>query len=204
MAIECPKCGLFNPDTAVQCDCGYQFGVRQQAETAGPSEVDVLEERVATLTTRLAEAKDVVQGWVDTGGNLSRNAAEARAKNQGAGRGIGGVLLGSKLRASMRRAAAASNAQIAKEVADKRSRIADGKREAQAVVKQLQQELLAAKSELKAATARARRGRDDGVTLADQTTSSLDLLHKLKDAKDAGLLSEAEFEEKRRKLVSKI
>jgi len=23
--MECPKCGLFNPDSAIVCDCGYQF-----------------------------------------------------------------------------------------------------------------------------------------------------------------------------------
>ena len=23
--VECPRCGLFNPDTAQRCDCGYDF-----------------------------------------------------------------------------------------------------------------------------------------------------------------------------------
>jgi hypothetical protein len=24
--MECPHCGLINPDTALRCDCGHQFG----------------------------------------------------------------------------------------------------------------------------------------------------------------------------------
>ena len=24
-ALKCPQCGLFNPDTAQRCDCGYDF-----------------------------------------------------------------------------------------------------------------------------------------------------------------------------------
>ena len=28
MAIECPQCGLFNPDTAQLCDCGYSFATK--------------------------------------------------------------------------------------------------------------------------------------------------------------------------------
>ena len=26
--IKCPRCGLFNPDTAQRCDCGYDFETR--------------------------------------------------------------------------------------------------------------------------------------------------------------------------------
>ena len=25
--VECPQCGLFNPDSAEECDCGFVFGV---------------------------------------------------------------------------------------------------------------------------------------------------------------------------------
>ena len=25
MALECPKCGLFNPDGSSKCDCGFKF-----------------------------------------------------------------------------------------------------------------------------------------------------------------------------------
>jgi len=27
--MECPKCGLFNPDNALRCDCGYDFESRE-------------------------------------------------------------------------------------------------------------------------------------------------------------------------------
>ena len=26
--MKCPRCGLFNPDTAQRCDCGYDFATR--------------------------------------------------------------------------------------------------------------------------------------------------------------------------------
>ena len=26
--MECPRCGLLNPDTAIRCDCGYDFQSR--------------------------------------------------------------------------------------------------------------------------------------------------------------------------------
>jgi hypothetical protein len=42
------------------------------------------------------------------------------------------------------------------------------------------------------------------VTVAKTAVNSLELLQRLKEAKDAGLLTDAEFEEKRRKLVSEI
>jgi len=195
--------------------------------------VELLQERVATLNKSLAEAKDAVQRWVERREELFSEAALDRAENQGRGRGpeptVGffDVLLGraeSKIRAAKahrageRKLAGDSNAEIAKNVAEERARIADGKREAQAVVAKLQQQLVVAKGELKSAKARAKRSADDEATVADQAdasvdranasidqaNASLDLLKKLKEAKDAGLLSEAEFEEKRRKLLSMI
>lgn len=184
-------------------------------KTVGPSQVEVFEEHVTALAERLAQAKSVVQGWADKREDLFTDAAKARAENQNAGRGSIGIVRelfgGAKYRAALRKVATVSNARIAQEVAEKRAQIADGKREAQAVVKELQQQLLAAKSELKAAKARAKHRTDDQDTVVAQVTASLDqataslaLLQKLKDAKDAGLLSEAEFEEKRRKLLSMI
>jgi hypothetical protein len=29
MSVTCPKCGLFSPDEAVRCDCGYDFAARE-------------------------------------------------------------------------------------------------------------------------------------------------------------------------------
>jgi hypothetical protein len=42
------------------------------------------------------------------------------------------------------------------------------------------------------------------VLKAKAANESLDLLQKLKQAKDAGLLTDAEFEDKRKKLVSDL
>lgn len=30
MALKCPNCGLYSPDTAAQCDCGYSFASGQK------------------------------------------------------------------------------------------------------------------------------------------------------------------------------
>jgi hypothetical protein len=30
--MKCPKCGLYNPDTAMWCDCGYNFDGRAAVE----------------------------------------------------------------------------------------------------------------------------------------------------------------------------
>jgi hypothetical protein len=28
MSVTCPRCGLFNPDEALRCDCGYDFAAK--------------------------------------------------------------------------------------------------------------------------------------------------------------------------------
>lgn len=168
------------------------------------SEIQGIEQRIANLTTQLVEAKGAVAEWTEANKSLSLSAAHERAKNQGAGRGLLGGLLGSKFRSAMRAGAAASNAAIAKQVAEKRARIADGKRESQELVRRVQEELTAAKQELKAITASAKATATTKVAKAKTAHESLTLLQKLKDAKDAGLLTQEEFEEKRKKLVADI
>jgi hypothetical protein len=174
------------------------------SETPENLQIVVLEDRITLLTARLEEAKQAVKSWVDANSSLSRSAAEERAKNQGAGRGVFGALMGPKYRAVARRAAAASNASISQDVAYRRSRIAEGKAQAQLVVRQIQAELSAAKLDLKNLTAGSRTRTRANPIETTQALTSLDLLEKLKQAKDQGLLTEAEFEEKRRKLVSTL
>ena len=36
MVNECPKCGLINPPTAEQCDCGYEFATGRVTGTPTP------------------------------------------------------------------------------------------------------------------------------------------------------------------------
>jgi len=167
-------------------------------------EITATEQKVTELTKHLEQAKGVVQQWTGANASLSLSAAAARAENQSSGRGLLGAFLGSKFRSTMRRAAASSNAAIAKDVAEKRAKIAEGKREAQNLVKQLQSELTDAKQELKALMS----GRKAAVKVKTETTKtakeSLSLLQKLKEAYDAGILTEQEYEEKPQKLVSSI
>jgi hypothetical protein len=52
------------------------------------SKIAEIEQRIATLSAQLSQAQGVVQQWTDVNADLSRNAAEACAKNQGMGRGF--------------------------------------------------------------------------------------------------------------------
>jgi hypothetical protein len=97
----------------------------------------------------------------------------------------------------VRRAAATSNAAIAKDVAGKRTQIAEGKKQAQDLVRHIQTELASAKVQLKALSSSAKSRKASAAM-------SLDLLQQLKEAKDAGLLTDEEFEAKRQKLVADI
>lgn len=168
------------------------------------SKIVEVEHQIATLSEQLVQAQNSVQQWVEANSNLSLSAAQARAKNQGAGRGFLGGLLGSKYRGAVRSAAAASNAAIAKEVADKRAQIAEGKRQAQDLVRNLKEELRLAKQELKALKSNSQSRSRTKSAATKSANTSLELLQKLKEAHQAGLLTDAEFEEKRRKLVSGI
>lgn len=168
------------------------------------AEIQRVENCIEQLTNQLAEAKSAVTQWVDANKSLSLSAAQERAKNQGAGRGMLGGLLGAKFRSAMRAGAAASNAAIAKDVANKRTRIAEGKSNAQALVAKTQEELRVAKQQLKELTVGAKSKARTSGEKARSAIDSIDLLRKLKDAHDAGLLTEEEFEQKRKKLVSEL
>jgi len=111
-----------------------------------------------------------------------------------------GALLGSKVRKALRAGAAASNAAIAKDVAKKRSDIAEGKASAQAYVKQIQSDIAGVKAEIREAKATGRGAKSAKAS----ASSAVDLLHKLKEAHTLGLLTDEEFEEKRRKIVSEM
>lgn len=166
-----------------------------------------VQEQIDRLIADIERAKADVQSWVDTSARLSQSATEARAKNQGMGRGLGGALLGAKYRSAMRRAASSSNAAIAKDVAEKKAQIADGKRRAQENVKALQARLADAKARLKELSAERKSREKESAKAAKATQTSaksLGLLEKLKEAHELGLLTDQEYEEKRRKLVAQI
>jgi hypothetical protein len=166
-----------------------------------PEQLAALRERIAHLTSQLEQARLGVKQWSDAAAHLSQSAAEARATTQGYGRGIGGALLGAKFRANMRHQATIRNAAIAKDVAEKRGKIADGKSKAQALVRRIQAELATTKEQYRSLTALAKTQGKPNISAAKESTETIALLHKLKEAYDLGLLTEQEYEEKRQKLV---
>ena len=169
-----------------------------------PNQLNALEEKIVSLKNKLEQARLEAKQWSDLSARLSQNAAEARAQNQGLGRGIGGFILGSKFRASQRSQAARNNASIAKQVADKRAQIGEGKRKAQELVRQIQVELTATKEQYRSLTTLAKSQNKSKAIAANETNESVGLLKKLKEAYDLGLLTPEEYEEKRKKIVSSI
>lgn len=169
-----------------------------------PGQLKALQEKIESLTVKLGEAKLAVKQYSDLSARLSQNAAEERAKTQGMGRGLGGVILGSKYRASQRSQAARINASIGKQVAEKRAQIGEGKRKAQALVRQLQAELTTTKEQYRSLTALVKSQNKAKAITIKATDDSVGLLKKLKEAYDIGLLTEQEYEEKRKKIVSSI
>lgn len=166
--------------------------------------INDLESRIADLNVNIEKESFEIRQWTDANKNLSLNAATARAKNQSMGRGVMGSLLGSKYRSTMRSAAASSNAAISKEVAKKRKKISDGKQRAQMRLQAFREELLEAKADLK--ELKQTKVNEQKLTKREAiiTSDSLDLLEKLKEVYDAGLLTEEEYEEKRKNLVARI
>lgn len=166
------------------------------------NELVYIENEIAQLEHRIIQAKASIQECIDANSALSLSAAEARAKNQCSGRGLLGAFLGAKYRGAMRSAAAASNASISQEVAQKRRKIADLKLERQSHLKYLQEQLKQLKSELKQKASKSKS--KEKLEPKNKASSSLDLLMKLKKAHESGLLTDSEFEEKRKKLVSEL
>lgn len=167
-------------------------------------EIADLEASISDLTRRLSSAREAVQSWTDAGKGLSHQAAAERAKNQSAGRGFLGSLLGSKYRSAVRAGAAASNASISRQVASRRVEIANGKSSAQDVVRAIQDDLRQAKDDLRNLKASLRSATTGKATRSRAASSTLDLLAKLKFAHESGLLSDSEYEQKRKKLVDEL
>lgn len=164
------------------------------------------ETQISQLTVRLENAKKDVQEWVDANSSLSLSAQKARAETQSMGRGLGGALLGAKYRASCRRTAASANASIAREVAARRAKITEGKQKSQEIVRQIQAQISLLKDELK--TLKSQRKSLSSTKKSTQTVQSssrsLMLLEKLNEAYQMGLLTQEEYEEKRKKIVDQI
>jgi flagellar motility protein MotE (MotC chaperone) len=122
-----------------------------------------IEAEIAAVERRIFSIRDEVAAWSDASAKLSASAAMERARNGEVGRGLGGALFGAKYRAVARRAAASSNAAIARDVAAKRLRITQAKQELRSQERELRGVLRDLKEECKAsrayeqATAKAER-----------------------------------------------
>lgn len=111
---------------------------------------DAIEADIVAVERRLYSLKDEIAGWDDASASLTASAAIERAKNAERGRGLGGALFGAKYRAAVRRAAASSNAGIAREVANKRAAIVRAKQDLRTAERELRARLRDLKAELKA------------------------------------------------------
>jgi hypothetical protein len=168
------------------------------------SEVEI---QLLQLISQLEGAKKNVQNWVDANSSLSLSAAQARAETQSMGRGLGGALLGAKYRAARRKDAASHNAHIARNVAAKRAEFKQGKQNAQEFVRQIQSQIAVLKGELKDIKAQKKEVafHKKASSLAFQSSSKfLVLLEKLNEAYQIGLLTQEEYEEKRKKIIEQI
>ncbi|PZD73946.1 hypothetical protein C1752_01563 [Acaryochloris thomasi RCC1774] len=176
---------------------------KEQSVSAIEQNISATESQISHLTLRLEKAKEEVQEWVEANAALSQSATEARAETQSMGRGLGGAILGSKYRAASRRTAASINAGIARDVASKRAQIKEGKRIAQAIAKDIKSQISQLKADLKCLKSQ-KKELSSKKKETKQSVQSLNLLQKLHEVYELGLLTEGEYEEKRQKLVEKI
>jgi len=114
-------------------------------------------------------------------------------------------VFGARFRAAARRGAQQSNAYIANEVVSRRITIANGKQEARAALVRLREkQLVQAKKELKAESKSTQRTVRTKQIAASSPTDPVYLLQKLKEAHDLGFLNDAEYEAKKRELLTRI
>lgn len=165
--------------------------------------IERVESQLEQLNIALEEVSKEIQSWTDANAELSQLAAEARAETQSLGRGLGGMILGSKYRASARSHATRINANIAREITEKRGKIKEGKKEAQEKAREIKTQISEIKAELKKLRTQKKEVTDDSQS-KKHSEQNLNLLQKLKEAYELELLTAEEYEEKRKKIVDKI
>lgn len=148
--------------------------------------------------------------------DLANDAAAQRADNAMRGRGLGGMLLGAKYRASERRSAASSNASLSRTVAEKRANITARKQQVQADIQAEKRKIAELKLALKQAKVEARQAAKSASTaerspaVPEATTAAIDAndpalikqrLQSLKAAYGAGALTAVEYETARIELL---
>jgi hypothetical protein len=173
-------------------------------ETNREARIAQLQEGIAALTARLSETKVQIAQATQQNTMLARSAAIKRAENQRSSRGLFTDFLPKGMRTAVREVASASNARIANTIARDRTDIATRKIALQDLARQIQAKILTEKQELKSLTT-AEKSKANVQAAANKTAmTALDLMQKLKNAQEAGLLTEAEYEEKRKRLLAEL
>jgi hypothetical protein len=151
--------------------------------------------RIEQIEQELLECHRILEDCAAATANLSQQVAEEKAKHADAGGGFMGGLLGSKYRAAARRGASAAKASIQRQAVERRGEILAVKQRAQDRVRALKAEL----KELRTSSKASARP-----SSAKSASASLDLLKKLKEAHELGILSDEEYELKRVRVVAQV
>ena len=181
------------------------------------TQIENIDLQIKKLTDSLYLAKKEVHGWIETNSDLSISAQKARAETQAMGRGLDGLLFGSKYRGAVRQNAASKNAEIAKQVAQKREQIRDGKQIAQNKVRTIQEQIRKLKGNLKSLNEQKKDLKDELKNLntekrrkssqqkqsvretKNETKSgneSIEAAKKLYDLYQMGILTKEEYDQK--------
>jgi hypothetical protein len=156
-----------------------------------------LQERLTELENALKVAQDELTQWTRANQELNQAVTEERAKLQGYGNGLGGILLGSKYRASMRRTATMARANIAQEVSQRKAIILDNKQRLQATIKLLKNEIKEIKDQLKKQNLSRKKNKT-----AEKKVTTVNQLGQLSKMYKDGLLSEVEFSLAKRRILT--
>ncbi len=124
---------------------------------APDQEIARLEAKIADLELRIFGIKEELAKLDDASVILSLDAADRRASNALQGRGLGGALFGAKYRAAARRSAAADNAHLSRQVAERKREIAAAKQGWKAQERATRMEIASLKNDLRSAKSLARK-----------------------------------------------
>jgi hypothetical protein len=156
-----------------------------------------LQERLTELENALKIAQDELTQWTRANQELNQAVTEERAKLQGYGNGLGGILLGSKYRASMRRTATMARANIAQEVSQRKAIILDNKQRLQTIIKVLKNEIKEVKDQFKKESLSRKKNK-----IAEKKVTTVNQLAQLSKMYKDGLLSEVEFSLAKRRILT--
>jgi|GEM_PF-1516576 hypothetical protein len=165
------------------------------------SKIKLLDEQVQIIENQISQLSKQLLN--ETNLALSSKATIERAKTQEMGRGLLGSLMGSEYRASQRRVAARINASISRQVSEKREQIRSLKLSVKNNIIETQSLIKAKKEELKSLKSQ-RKELQSALKNTKRTKDNLSLLKKLGELYKSGLITEEEYEQKKKKLLDQI